>query len=170
MRLSVSFAETMRGWLRADDGPELPVSFEVVAQRERAGRFTLRGLIAAPPLVPETPARGTLEMSLGRIAYHLTFVGAGGRPLVLDATKHPSVLAPLRTMTCMLATIRDPSGNVVASGEMRFDVRDLPEFALSWLCPLQRGRRELDTRRRHLERLGLSEGNVPPAIGTRATA
>lgn len=165
----LSFVETMRGWLRSDGGPEFPVSFELVALSTHRGRFSVRGLLAAPPLAPETPARGTLEMGLGRIAYHLEFVGEGGRRLVLDATKHPTLLAPLRSMTRMLATIKDESGRVVASGEMRFEVRDLPAFIASWLTAAQAGRRQLETRRRHLERRALSEP-AEPALATRGTA
>ncbi len=154
--MPLSFVETMRGWLRGDGRPEFPVSFELVARNARRGRFEVRGLVTAPPLAPETPARGTLSIGIGSIAYHLEFVGEGQQRLCLDATKHPTLLAPLRSMTRMHATITDDSGRVVASGEMRFEVRDLPAFLASWAPATRRGRDQLDTRRRHLERHALS--------------
>jgi hypothetical protein len=153
--MPLSFIETMRGWLRGADGGEFPISFEVGARGVRAGRFELRGLLAAPPLTPETSAKGTLEMRLGSIAYHLDFVGEGQKRLHLDATKYPSLRAPLRSMTRMHTTIRDEAGRTVASGEMRFSLGDLLPFAASWLPWQEHGRRRLDASRRHLERRAL---------------
>jgi hypothetical protein len=153
--MALSFVETMRGWLRGKDGKEFPVSFELVATGVRRGHFEVRGLLAAPPLAAESPARGTLEMGIGSIAYHLEFT-SGGQHLRLDATKHPTLLAPLRSMTRMIATITDESGNAIASGEMRFELTDLPVFLASWLPVSRKGRRVLDTRRRSVERQLLS--------------
>ena len=154
----ISFVEAMRGWLRSADGDELPVSFELVALRMHHARFEVRGVIAAPPLVRETPARGTLELGLSRLAYHLDFVGADGQPLHLDAVKHPSLRSPVLSMTRMQARILDASGTTVASGEMRFALEDLPDFVLSWLPGSQsrHGQRQLETRRRGLERRALT--------------
>ena len=67
-------------------------------------------------------------------------------------------------MTRMNATIADEAGRVVASGEMRFDVRDLVGFVASWLPVAKKGRHHLDTRRRSIERLALSG---PLETGTR---
>jgi hypothetical protein len=160
--LTISFVEAMRGWLRRPDGFELPISFEVSAVGIRPGHFEIRGLLAAPPLVREAPARGTLEMSLSLIAYHLDFTGDDGQSLHLDAAKHPSILAPLKSMTEMEARVTDDGGRVLASGEMRFATRDLPGFLASWLPGRRQARRQLDTRRRGLERRALAGG--PPLV------
>jgi hypothetical protein len=153
--MPLSFVETMRGWMRGDGMPDFPVSFELAAINVRRGHFEVRGLVAAPPFAAETPARGTLKMGLGSIAYHLEFARDGKR-YCLDATKHPTVLAPLRSMTRMNATIADEAGRVVASGEMRFEARDLAAFVASWLPTSKEARHRLDTRRRSIERRALN--------------
>jgi len=154
--MTLSFVEAMRGWLRAGTGPDIPVSFEIHAVQRGRGRFEVKGVIAAPPLTRETPARGTLELGLRAIAYHLEFTSTDGRALTLDATKHPTLLSPLRSMTAMHAIVRDAEGTAVASGEMRFNTRDLPGFLRSWVPALGNAHRELDARRRQIERRTLA--------------
>jgi len=154
--MGISFVEAMRGWLRDGSGAEHPVSFEVVAQRRAGGLFEIRGLLSAPPLARDVPARGTLEMAIGKIAYHLEFVGADGRPLILEAQKHPTIFAPLKSMTQMHATVRDEKGTIVAEGEMRFALSDLVPFAASWLPGQRDSQKQLEARRRHVERLLLA--------------
>jgi hypothetical protein len=160
--MTLSFVEAMRGWLRPADGPELPVSFELRAVQRRPGRglFDVRGVIASPPLARETPARGTLEIGVRALTYHLEFVATDGRLLTLDAVKHPTLRAPVRSMTRMRAVVGDTRGATIASGEMRFAVRDLPGFVASWLTPSSLAHRELDTRRRGIERRALSVGSL----------
>jgi hypothetical protein len=156
MTMPLSFVETMRGWMRDERGLDFPISFELAALRVERGRFEVRGLIAAPPLATEAPGRGTLEIGVGSIAYHLEFLSSTGQRLSLDATKHPSLLAPIRSMTRMTATITEDSGRSVASGEMTFQLADLPAFAASWLPGIRSARLALDGRRRQLERLVLA--------------
>jgi hypothetical protein len=150
--MMLSFVETMRGWMRGEEIPTIPVSFELVALHARRGLFETRGLLSAPPIAIEAPARGTLELGLRALVYHLEFTAADGRRLWLDAVKRPAARSPLRSMTKMNAEIHDAAGIVVASGEMRFAIRDLPGFALSWLPIVKRAHRALDARRRHVER------------------
>jgi hypothetical protein len=159
--MDIEFVETMRGWLKtASGGAEHPISFEVHAQGSN-GRFQLRGLISAPPLALESVASGTLTMRplplIRSIAYHLQFPGQDGQRYTLEAEKRPTPLAPIRSMTEMPATVRDPSGAIVAEGMMFFDLRDLPSFAASWLPIRRTAQRLLDTRRRALERRLLSQ-------------
>jgi len=171
--MPISFVETMRGWLRGADGPEIPVSFELVAVNRRRGRFDVRGLVSAPPLAYEAPARGTLDLGLGSLAYHLEFEGRDGTKLHLDATKHPTVLAPLRSMTRMQAEIHDGAGGLVASGEMRFALRDLPAFLATWLPGARHAHHHLDSRRRGAERRALTgpdEGEASGLEGSDRTA
>lgn len=157
--MPISFVEAMRGWLRVD-GAEHPISFEVHALGQGGGKFELRGLLSAPPLGVDRPARGTLVIAPLRrsLAYDLEFTSSEGARYALKAEKHPSLLAPLQSMTCMLATVRDANGTLVGEGEMRFDLRDLAPFAASWLPLPRTAQRQLDARRRQIERRLLAEG------------
>jgi hypothetical protein len=157
--MTLSFVEAMRGWLQGA-GSELPVSFELRAIHRSGRRFDVQGVLAAPPLAQETMTRGTLDLGPGELTYHLTFDARDGRRLTLDAVKHPSLRAPHRSMTRMHTEIRDAEGAVLASGEMRFATRDLPRFLSSWVPQLfgSKAHRELDTRRRQIERRLLSDG------------
>ena len=148
-----SFVETMRGWLKSGEG-EHPISFQVHAAGTGGGRFELTGVIHAPPLAVERPARGELEISARKrsISYRLSFLGEDGRAYSLSAVKHVSLRAPVRSMTRMATVIHDAEGRPVAEGEMRFDLRDLGAFARSWLPVVGDERRRLDARRRQLDR------------------
>lgn len=154
----LSFVETMRGWLSTRDG-ERPVSFEVRAAGQGGGHFELRGLISAPPFAVDRPVHGSLVIApLKRsIAYALEFTGDDGRRYALEAEKHPSLLAPLTSMTAMQAILRDGGGTELARGEMRFDLRDLAPFALSWLPFPRLAQKQLDAKRRQIERSLLAE-------------
>ena len=158
--MPLSFVETMRGWMSAGElgrqGDELPISFELIALHVGGGRFEVRGLMSAPPLIDETPARGTLALGLGSIAYQLELVARDQRSLRLSAVKRPTWHSPLRSMTRMPATIRDADGRLVASGEMRFLLGDLASFAASWLPGIDHDHRLLDSRRRRLDRRALA--------------
>ncbi len=152
--MRLSFVETMRGTLRDPAGAEVRVSFDVSATAEGAGRFALRGVVSAPPLADEAPAEGTLTMSLAppAITYALRFRAASGEEVRLDAEKHPTPLAPLRSMTEMEAKLTGEDGRLLASGPMLFSLRDLPPFLRSWLSLSKRGEKRLDVRRRALVR------------------
>ncbi|MFT3839829.1 MAG: hypothetical protein QM723_22775 [Myxococcaceae bacterium] len=143
----ISFVETMRG--EVDDGERRrKIEFTVRADGLGGGHFTLKGVATVDGLTEESEAKGTLEISVlpPRIRYQLELDTRKGR-LTLDAEKHPSPLSPFRSMSWMPVTLRDPGGKVVAKGEMVFDFRELPEFAVSWL-PLMRQQKAIDARRR----------------------
>lgn len=153
--MAISFVETMRGSLRDGEGAEHPVEFRVAAAG-LGSELRLRGLIWIPPWVEGGEAEGILSFSLSppTLGYRLRFAGG----LALDAQKHPTVLAPLRSMTSMRAVLRDAAGQTLAEGPMRFDLRDLPQFLASWL-PFARGQqRALDAERRAAGRPGISGG------------
>ncbi len=143
----LSFVETMRG--EVDDGDvRRKLEFTVRADGRGGGHFTLTGVATLDGQVSDAEAKGSLTISLlpPRIRYQLELNTPRG-VLRLDAEKHPSPLDPLRSMTWMPVTLRDPAGKVVAKGEMTFDLKDLPGFAASWL-PLRKSQKQLDARRR----------------------
>jgi hypothetical protein len=128
--MKLSFIEAMRGWVAGEDGVEHPIAFEVRAEETaRRGHFALSGILWAPPFVPQAEARGTLVIApfLRSLTYDLEFAG-----LRLRAEKHPSILAPKKTMTEMIATITR-GDDIVARGMMRFDLADTIPFVASWL-------------------------------------
>lgn len=154
--MRVSFVETMRGTLRDADGGSHPAEIELrtdAAWRAflRDGRTEATGLVRAGPWAAEAPLRGTLTIDprTPRLAYHLEFESGGAR-YVLAGEKHPDWRRPLETMTRLPVTLRSDQ-RVVAEGELRFDLRELPAFLVSWL-PLGRAQRLLDVRRRIVER------------------
>lgn len=158
--MAISFVETMSGAVRDEEGKEHPISFDVSASGRGAGHFELKGIINAPPWAPETSVEGTLTMSVLRpsIAYHLDFTARDGRRLSLDAEKTPSVFKPVTSMTFMPALLKDSGGRVVARGEMRFDLKDLVHFLASWLPGTRTQQRQLDVRRRAVDRHQLEGG------------
>lgn len=123
-----SFAETMAGVLTAGDGTPHLVSFEVEAEDEGRGWFRLRGLARALPWVDDAPATGSLRLSPWGLRYHVTFVG-----WTVRGEKTPSLRHPLRSMTTLPVRLTDPAGVVRATGDLRFDLADLPSFAASWV-------------------------------------
>lgn len=133
--MRIRFAETMQGELRTAAGVEAPVSFSVDARSEGVGVFALSGSVQAPPWAEGAPAEGTLTMSVleRSIAYVVRFTAKDGSAMVLEGRKHPSPFAPLQSMTEMPVSLKDAQGTVVASGAMRFDLKDLPGFLASWL-------------------------------------
>ena len=161
--MEVSFVETMRGTLVTADGERTEVEFDVVARAPSVrtllftGRTELTGLLRAPPFASEVPARGSLVLGPTALDYELHFTAADGRALVLNGHKGPSLLKPVTSMTVMAAVLRDPEGNEVARGEMRFDLKDLVPFLASWLPVGRFAQRALDTRRRRVERHLLEE-------------
>jgi len=143
----LSFVETMRG--EVDDGERRrKIEFTVRSDALGGGHFTLKGVATIDGLASEAEAKGTLQMSVlpPRIRYQLE-LGSSRGPLTLDAEKHPSPLRPFKSMTWMPVTVRDATGKVIAKGEMTFDLRELPEFAASWL-PVMTQQKQLDARRR----------------------
>lgn len=157
--MKLSFVETMRGWITLEDQRAHPLSFHLRAEGDLSGRFTVRGLIALPPLVSEAALSGTLEISPLRrtISYDLAFAADDGRALRLVAAKHPSIFAPLQGMTEMPVELlaADPASAVVTrlgQGTMRFALADLPSFGASFLWRGTVAERRLEADRTRLER------------------
>lgn len=159
--MRISFVETMSGTLTDEEGTERPVAFDVSAvSRGPAGHFELRGLMRAPPWAPETETSGTLVISPLKpaLVYQLRFTARDGRTLTLDAQKTPSPLRPLTSMTFMPTVVREDGGRVLGRGSMRFDLRDLLPFLVSWLPGPRTQQKRLDARRRAVARQALQEG------------
>lgn len=161
--MKVGFVETMRGTLKAADGSESKVEFEVHAHAEHLRKFLkdgqtrLRGIMRAGPYAAEVPATGELTIDLPRsLTYRVTFE-SNGVHYRLEGKKTPSLLSPLRSMTVMDVVLKTDAGNELASGLMTFAMRELPGFLASWLPFNARPRVALDIRRRLLEREAMSK-------------
>lgn len=152
--MKLSFVETMRGWLTLGDGSTHPLSFHLRAEGDLSGHFSVRGLIALPPLASEAMLSGTLVIAPLRrsISYALDFVADDGRALRLVAAKHPSIFAPLQGMTEMPVELHGPGAAVLGRGTMRFALADLPEFSASFLWRGTEAERRLEADRTRLER------------------
>ena len=129
--MKISFSETMSGNLTASDGSH-DVSFTVRADDEGRGYFRLSGHATAAPWVSEAPAEGVLLLSPRFLRYRVSFPGPDGR-WVLAGEKRPSLRHPLRSMVTLPIQLTDGHGALRASGDLRFDLADLPRFALSWV-------------------------------------
>jgi len=149
--MRLSFVETMRGTVRDLHGEVHSIAFDVSAMGNSGdGHFALRGLARAPHWAREAAAHGTLTIAPRErtITYAVRFRSEAGEELLLDAQKRFSFLAPRRSMTLMPVTLRDPSGEVIARGEMTFDLRELVPFLASWLPLIKAPQKRLDARRR----------------------
>ena len=158
--MMVSFVETMAGTVRDREGRERPLDFNIKAEAASTrqflltGKTTLTGIIHASPWAPEAVIEGTMAMSAMHryVIYTLEFRGRGGQALVLEGKKSPMLQAVLRTMTHMPVTLREKDGEVLAEGELRFDLRDLIPFAASWLPFGRTAQLALDVQRRSVAR------------------
>ncbi len=164
--MMVSFVEQMAGPVRDSDGRDRPLDFNIKAEADSTRRFLLTGetrltgIIHAPPWAAEAPVEGTMAMSATHryVKYMLTFHSRTGDELVLEGRKTVLLQAVLRTMTHMPVTLRRKDGEILAEGELRFDLRDLIPFARSWL-PIRRNQQlALDMQRRAVERRALAVG------------
>jgi len=159
--MKIAFVETMRGFVTPKSGPSVPVDFNVRASGGQGGHFTLTGVVHAGPWVDETTCEGTLDLSVlpARMKYDVQFKTADGRKLRLHGAKRPSPLSPVKSMTVLPIELSDERGELLAQGEMRFDLTELPGFLASWLPRPSRAHRQLDARRIAVARLQLnSEG------------
>lgn len=161
--MNVGFVETMRGTLKANDGSESKVEFEVHAHADHLRKFlkdgqtTLRGIIRAAPYAAEVPATGELTIDLPRSLTYLVTFESEGQSYRLEGKKTPSLLSPLRSMTWMEVVLKTGAGEELARGQMTFALRELGGFLASWLPFNPRPRVTLDVRRRRLEREGMSK-------------
>ena len=157
--MRVSFVETMRGELKTRDGLTHPLDFELKAEAASLARFLrdgkadVAGVVHAPPWADEAEVEGTLTIDLPhrRLAYRLKF-GA----LTLEGDKQVRLPALLSSMTVLPVTLADLQGVPLAAGEVRFDLRDLPSFAASWLPGWREAQKRLDVKRRSVARRGLA--------------
>ncbi len=161
--MNVGFVETMRGTLKANDGSESNVEFEVHAHADHLRKFLedgqtrLRGIMRAAPYAAEVPATGELTIDLPRsLTYLVTFESSGVR-YRLEGRKTPRLLAFIRSMTHMEVVLKTDAGEPLARGEMTFAIRELGGFLASWLPFNARPRVELDVRRRRLEREAMNK-------------
>ncbi|MFO0600127.1 MAG: hypothetical protein U0228_32765 [Myxococcaceae bacterium] len=156
----LSFVETMRGTLTSPRGDEHPVDFQLKTHGSgRPGAFSVEGVVHAGPWQPEGPCEGTLTISLfpASIAYVVRFTGVHGEALSLEGHKSPSLLAPLKGMTVLpIALLKD--GQALATGTMRFDLLELPQFLASWLPVPTEPRRRFEARHRAVSRKALLGG------------
>jgi hypothetical protein len=162
--MMVSFVEQMAGMVRGRDGRERPLDFNIKAEAASTrqflltGRTSLTGIIHAPPWAAEAVVEGTMEMSAMHryVQYTLEFRSRTGEALVLEGRKNPVLQAVLRTMTHMPVVLRQKDGEVLAEGELRFDLRDLLPFASSWLPFGRTAQLALDVQRRAVARRALA--------------
>lgn len=155
--MRIQFRETMGGTLRDLTGAERQVDFHVVATSEGRGFFTLEGVAHAPPWAAQCPAQGSLAIGpfLRFIRYTVRLSAPGGKTYVIHGEKLPTLFKPLTSMTDMPTRIEDEHGEVLATGALRFDLKDLPDFLSSWLpLPLPGSGRLLAERRALLGQAG----------------
>ena len=133
--MRIQFRETMSGTLRDESGEDRKVDFQVIASSEGRGFFTLEGVGHAAPWADEVPAQGSLVIHplLRFIRYTVRLSAQDGRVFTLHGEKLPSMLRPLASMTDMPTRLEDERGRVLATGALRFDLADLPDFLGSWL-------------------------------------
>ena len=153
--MPIAFVETMRGFVTPMSGPSVAVDFNVRASGGAGGRFTLTGVVHAGPWIDEATCEGTLHISLGSLAYDVRFRGKDGRALRLHGAKTPSLFSPIKGMTVLPIALSDDTGAVLAQGEMKFDLMELPGFLASWLPRPSRAHRQLEARRMAVARLQL---------------
>ena len=147
--MQIAFVETMRGFVTPKSGPSSAVDFNVRASGGAGGRFTLLGVVHAAPWIDETTCEGTLHLSAipARLTYDVHFKTADGRKLRLHGAKSPSLFSPIKGMTVLLIALSDEWGAVLAAGELRFDLTELPAFLASWLPRQSKAHRQLEARR-----------------------
>lgn len=138
--MPLTFSETMQGTLHDASGGEHDVSFTVTAIAEGGGYFRLHGVASASPWAGArgegksdgAPATGVLVLSPRFLRYRVRFAGPGGMWTVAGQ-KLPSLRSPVRSMTVLPVTLVDAAGVEQARGDLRFDLKELPAFALSWI-------------------------------------
>ena len=147
--MNIAFVETMRGFITPKSGPSTPVDCNVRASGGAGGHFLLTGVVHAGPWVDETTCEGTLDLSVvpARLAYDVRFKTKDGRALRLHGHKTPSLFSPIKGMTVLPIALSDETGAVLAEGQMRFDLTELPGFLASWLPRPSRAHRQLEARR-----------------------
>lgn len=130
--MTLGFAETMAGTLTDGAGGAHQTAFTVRATGEGGGYFRLAGTAFSAGLLESTACEGALTLGVGFIRYRVRIPGPGGDWMLLGQ-KSPSPRAAVRSMTVLPIVLHDPAGAERARGNLRFALRDVPAFALSWL-------------------------------------
>lgn len=136
-----SFDETMAGTLTlAGEAQPRRILFSLHAEARsgidylRDGQTRVDGVISIERLTEAAPLTGTLSiLPLSRvIRYELDFAGADGEPLRFVGQKDVRLTALRRTMTVLPGRLLDAEERELGSGEVRFELSDLPSFLNSF--------------------------------------
>lgn len=125
--MALRFAETMAGTLDDAGGRPLAVSFTVAAAGEGRGYLRLTGTLRVGE--SSTPCHGVLVLRPGSLRYRVR--GRDGTEVA--GQKTVSLRRPLASLTTLPVTLADPHGEVLARGDLRFALRELPAFLLSFV-------------------------------------
>jgi choline dehydrogenase-like flavoprotein len=143
----VSFKETMAGTFTMACGPDTGESSELAFHVEARLPVTdglehvgclmeLRGTLDFDGVSSAQPCTGTLQLRPlereGTMTYDLGFTADDGMEMRLFGRKHVDSWNLLGGMTQLHTDVHDADGTLVATGLMRFDLRDLPSFAAGW--------------------------------------
>jgi len=134
-------SETMRGYLRFLDAPEkerevrFDCTYEVVDWSAclSTGETSLSGTFTCEDFVAEAPMAGKLfidPLRRRKLIYDFTIDGPDSRPLRFYGEKRIDFLHLLSSMTTLYARLMD-GDKVIATGVIRFELRDLPAFLAS---------------------------------------
>lgn len=143
----VSFNETMAGQFTLARGTEagrlVELAFHVDAELpvaqgiEHAGcLMSLTGTMDFEGISAGNPCTGTLQLRplarRGTVTYDLAFTADDGTPMRLFGEKNVDSWNVLDGMTRLHTQVHDADGELWATGEMYFAIRDLPRFLLGW--------------------------------------
>lgn len=142
-RRGFQFDETMTGTYAPVGAPhnERPIEISLRAQTNSAahalktGKTYVRGSFRAQGLADHAETAGTLELQAGarRLRYDLEFRANDGEDHRFRGEKRFELPNLLRSLTVLRGDIENARGGVVATAELRFDVRgDLLPFLASW--------------------------------------
>ena len=134
------FHETMSGTFTRN-GDERPFRFTVEARVPSLVQFlgdnraAIAGHVDAGGLATHAPIAGHMVINPvlgGLIAYQFTFTGDDGKHYAFAGQKDVTARSPVRSMTTLPGAVTDDKGNRVASADLMFDLRDLPQFLSSF--------------------------------------
>ena len=140
--------DTMRGTMRFVKDPERERVFEFTcdyvmndwAKFVADGTTQLSGTVRCEGLARNAAMTGTLRIDplrSRRLVYEFTFPAAGRKRLRFLGEKRVDLFDPVASMTTLYGQLFDRDA-VIATGVLRFDVKELPAFLLS-LRPVKIG-------------------------------
>ncbi len=141
--MRVRFRETMQGrWSpTSDPHDERALCFTLEATSRSLASFVSRrevaitGTVDAEGLASGARLYGTLGLDVlrtGTLPYDFRFLGNDGRRKRFVGQKTVMLSRLADTMTTLPAVLQDDDGRELGTGEVRFDLRDLPSFLRSW--------------------------------------